>query len=454
MTKVNAEVKEMTYEEMQKEKRCLICSTVGNWKNVDKYKNKKTNMCMCNSCGFITHVSKSQSKEDLKAFYQKDYRQPPTAGNFHTSKRKCQYHQAFLSDLYTDWGKQDKKPVIFDSGAAFGMFLEWSKEFLKAKGTNASVSGSEWTQSFKRVAKNHYGIDLADEIDETKKYDLIASYKVAEHQIDADLELRKFVELLKPDGKIYISVPTWFNVLSNFGTSGFDLDYYFIDAHINVWTEKLFRTLLKKVGLKIVKENDVYYDCAFLCERDDSLMNETPVYEDPKEIEEKLERIQLAEKLYHQNNYAAAIETWPNFPMAWLGNYERNRKEMHKLDINGIWEKHLKLAMESCPTSADIVMHAADVHARYNQFEAAIELYDKALVMRPNAANILMQRAQSLAQMSEFAEDDKQKFAMLKEARRTLYHGAESGEQTKFDCLNWIYRIESMLPIPSEVSAQ
>ena len=105
--------------------RCIICNST-NWKNADKYTTRETDFSICQACGFCCHLSKIKSKAALKAFYKKDYRQPPSAANFLTSQRKMHYHQEFLGELYTKWGKGDKKPVIFDSGAAYGVFLKWS----------------------------------------------------------------------------------------------------------------------------------------------------------------------------------------------------------------------------------------------------------------------------------------------------------------------------------------
>lgn len=436
----------------EKKTRCIICDTVGEWENVDNLQAAKTNLSICQKCGFVTHIDNLKTKEELQDYYKKDYRPAPASANFHTGQRKLHFHQAFLSELFNKWGKEDRKPVIFESGTAYGLFLKWAKDYLKVKGTEAEVSGSEWTESFKRVCFHHHGIKLQDEIDETKKYDLIGSYKVLEHQVDADKELRKFTELLKDDGLIYIGVPIWFHTLHNFGMGGFDLGYYYHKDHINVWSEKLFETLLKKCGLEVIKKNDIYYDHVYLCKRNDSLMDLPREFDDPKKKKEDMEVIQKAEKFKLDNKFREAIELWPNFPVAWVNNYELNRKKFDELGIKGIWENHLSAAIKACPQSAEIVAHAADVFARYDEHEKAIEFFDKALDMKPNNPSYLMGRAQELLKLSKKVDKPEDEIKLLAEARGTLYHSAGVSEQTKFNCLDWIYKVESEIPLPLDTN--
>lgn len=425
------------------ETRCINCDDVGKWKNVDHLKHTKTGLSICQGCGFVTHIGNLIPKEEMKAYYQKEYRPAPSSANFFTGQTKLHYHDAFLGKFLEAQCK-DKELEVFDSGAAFGMLLKWIQDYTKSKGKTAKVSGSEWTKSFKNVCNAQFGITLRDEIDESKKYDLICSYKVAEHQIDADKEIRKFVELLKPDGHVYIGVPTWFGVLSNFGMGGFDIEYYYHKDHINVWTRKTFEGILRKCGLEIINQNHIYYDSVYLCKRNDDLMKEGIHKEDPVLIEKTMERVKEASGFKEKNLFKEAIEVYPEFPHAWLGNFERNRKQFDTLGFEGIMKNHCALAIEACPENAEILTHVADVCFRYNEFEKSIQYLDKAYLCRPGSSNILLQRAKVLLAYSENTTDDK-KDELLKEARGTLYHASTLSDQTKFDCLTWIYKIESVL---------
>jgi len=156
-----------------------------------------------------------------------------------------------LLKLLKKWKDEGKPKEVFEEGSAFGMVLNE----IKTAVPNLNVSGSEWGQKFRRNAYHEYGIALGDKFDDSKKHDLIISYKVAEHMIDADKELRKYAENLTEEGLLYISVPAWFDKMTNFGVSGWSIEYYYHPDHINVWTKKLFETVLKKAGLEIVKQN-------------------------------------------------------------------------------------------------------------------------------------------------------------------------------------------------------
>ena len=195
--------------------RCIICDK-SEWENVDQFRQKKQGMSICKSCGFISYPAKWQEKEKVIEFYRKEYRNPPTDQNLYQGQRKIHYHQEFLAEpVLQKWHKEGKKdPVIFEVGAAYGLVLAWFKNMRDPSGVpffpSADLNGSELTKSFKRNAYHEFGLDLKDDFDDTKKYDLIMSYKVAEHMLDVDLEILRYKKSLKPDGKLYISVPTWF----------------------------------------------------------------------------------------------------------------------------------------------------------------------------------------------------------------------------------------------------
>src|SRR3990167_9119 len=151
-------------------------------------------MSLCKSCGFVSYPKKWQEKEKVLEFYRKQYRNAPTVENLYQGQRKLNYHQEFLTETLIDkWKKEEKKnPVIFEVGAAYGLVLAWFKNMRDSKGflfPDADLNGSELTLSFKRNAYHEFVFNLTDDFDDTKQYDLVISYKVAEHMLDADKEL-------------------------------------------------------------------------------------------------------------------------------------------------------------------------------------------------------------------------------------------------------------------------
>lgn len=434
--------------------RCPICDTVGKWTNVDKYRVKASGMHICENCGFVFYPEKYMTEEEAKAYYEKDYRKPPNIGNAYTGQRKVHMHAHFLNDTLKKWQDDGKKdPVVCDVGAAYGMFLNWVGTHFP----EADLNGTEFALAYRRNAYWEYGIELTKDFDKTKKYDLISSFKVAEHQLDADKRLREYVECLKDDGLIYISVPTWFDKMTNFGLDGFDLEYYYHPDHINVWTRKLFETLLKKVGLEIVKFDDWMYDETYLCKRNDSLMEETPVYESPEDVLKKLEAIKNSWDAFARRDYKKAIEYFPNHFNAHMAHYENSRRQPHEqnkqIPLEYIEKEHLEPMFKACPNSLGALRMATDVYMRYDEWDKAIKHINKALEVRPNNGSFLMALQHCLRQVSLREKDAKKKLDLLAESRDVSRYIREVDLQSKVEATNWIYQANSELPMPNEIGS-
>jgi len=433
--------------------RCLNCDTTeeDNWENVDAYRIKPSGMSVCKTCGYITYPERLENK-NLKEYYRKDYRKPPTHANLFTGMRKLNYHASFLDDLFNDWDKADDKgkdKEIFEIGAAYGIVLHW----IKRQFPECNVNGTEWTTSYKRNAFHEYGINLVDDFDDTKKYDLIMSYKVAEHQIDVDKDLRKYAECLKENGKLYISVPQWFGELNNFGIAGFDIEYYYHPDHINCWTREQFENLLSRAGLKIVKTNHTMYDSTYLCERDDSLMNTDVIKYDYKEVIKTLDNIKKASDCMDKSDFVGAIESYPNFPMAHVNRYELNRKKFHDMGFDKIQKEVIDFGLKCCPESAEIVGMAADIYMRYDKWNEALKMIDKALAMKPGLEKFMISAANILFKLAKLETDKEQQALRIEEARMILRQCKNTSQQAVPQCTDMIYQANANLPTPMELNA-
>lgn len=429
--------------------RCPICDTVGEWENVDQYREKPEGMHICKSCGFVFYPEKYMSEDEAKAYYKDDYRKPPQIGNLYTGQRKLHMHSHFLSDLLQKWKDSGKdKPVVCDIGAAYGLFLNWLRSYFP----NGEFYGTEYTESYRRNAFHEYQLNLTKDFDKTKKYDLICSYKVAEHQLDVDKRLREYVECLKEDGLIYISVPTWFRKMNNFGLNGFDIEYYYHPDHINVWTRKLFETLLKKVGLEIIKFDDWMYDETYLCKRNDALMDEKGGFEDYKDIISKLDRIKKAWDFYQKGEFEECIKHWPHYFNAWSGLYEKNRQKAHaegqeKEPFEFIEENYIKPCLKSCPNDLEANRFVIDLFMRYDKYKEAINLIGESLEKKPNNTVFLMALSHCYRQLSLIEKDKNNKIKLLVEARNVCKYIREIDLQATPEVTNWIYNDNAQLPI-------
>lgn len=428
---------------METKIKCIICDS-SDWQNMEEYKNAEDGLSMCTSCGFCTYPKIISKKDDLKEFYRNEYRPSPTVHNVFSGQRKLHFHDAFLSPtLFLKWGEK-KAPVVFDAGAAFGMFLD----YIKKRYPDADISGSELTLSYRRNAWHEYGIKLTEEFDTSKKYDLISSYKAAEHIPDVGNELDKYFECLKDDGYLYISVPTWFHSMVNFGADGFSIPYYYDKNHINLWTNRLFKTLLTKHGFEIIDENYVYYDATFLCVKNLDMKSKTPEYEEPTRIIALMDRIKRSSRAFDDRKYEEAIEIFPAYPEAHIGAYEHNRNAWHKKGIDEIEKGVIQRAIDSCPNQARVMFLGGDIYSRYDKFEKAVGLFKKGLEMRPGNPVSLKAIANCYRAMA--SKDPKGAPAYLKEAVETTKFLSKASFQDAHDATTMIFADQAKIPMPEE----
>lgn len=429
--------------------RCLVCNATDKWKNVDQFRLKPSGMCMCQGCGFVSYPSRYKSEADAKAYYKTEYRShAPNVLNLYTGQRKLHYHAHFLKELIDDWQKEGfDKPVICEVGAAMGMVLNW---FKKQCFPNSEIYGTEFDLYMRRNAWHEFKIHLTEDFDKSRKYDLIMSYKVLEHQVDADKRLREYVECLTDKGRMYISVPIWFESISNFGKGGFEIEYYYSTDHINAWSLTNFKAVLQKAGLEIVKQNDTYYDYTFLCKRNDELMNQPLVYDDPKVVLEKLEKIFLANKAGLDQDFEGATVHYPDFPYGHEGRYEKVRSKIHALGFEHIHENYLKHAIKCCPTSADLLVWVSDICMRYEQYQQAIKYLDLSLSMKPENPVALKHLGQCFREMAQRTSDPKEKLRLITEARSVVRYLRDISMSDQAESISWIYADNARLPTPHE----
>lgn len=423
-------------------KRCPVCEVCNAWKNVDHLRVKKVGMIMCESCGFVTYDSAFRTAEEVKEYYRKNYRPAPQAGNLFTGERKLQYHTQFLTPLFEEWKKAGiNSPVVGEIGSAMGMLLNWIKQTIP----NADIHGTELTESFRRVAYHEYGIKLAEEFDASKKYDLIISYHVLEHQPEPDLRLKEYAACLKDSGVFYLSVPVWFKEASN-GASGpgFDIDQYWHEDHLNSWSEQHLEHIIAKAGLKIILKNDVTYGQTYLLQKTDSAAPKVSF--DFKEYLEKAKRLFECWELIQEHKTALAIEAWRNCPCAWIHHYEYNRAAFHKTKDE--FNKFFESAIEACPNSADILTFSGDVYTRYERYEEAIKLFNRSLERKTNSPATLVSLSNCFRMLAKTEKDEQKKIELYKQSINICRFVMATSTEMLPQALSWCYQDQAEVPVP------
>lgn len=428
--------------------RCVICDS-SDWMNVDQYRVRAVGMSVCKCCGFVSYPSRWKSKEEIVAYYRKNYRKtPPGSNNLFTGERKLNYHASFLEPLFDSWKKQGIDPVIGEVGSAYGLVLAYFKSVFP----KADINGTELTQTMKRVAWHQFQINLKDDLDWSKKYDMIMTYKVAEHQLDIDHELQKYHGALNDSGRLYISVPIWFQSLTNFGLGGFDLQTYYDPDHVNVWSRKLFEALLKKTGFKILKRDHLMYDSTYLCEKTEPQKLDQSDFDTLAERVKDLEVIKVAHDLLHSQKYAEAAAMWKDFPQAHIAKIEFARK-LGTDDWEKYEKEYLVHSLECCPESVDLMIFVGSIYSRFNRWDQAIKLFEAAAKLKPGNCVALENLADTLVVMSEHDRKEGNidtAIHLLKQARNVWSHIAQKNKDRQFVAIDKIYALESMIPTPEE----
>jgi SAM-dependent methyltransferase len=409
---------------------------------------KPVGMNICKSCGMVSYPKKWQSEEDLKKHYRTSYRNPPNAGNFYTGQRKCHFHNVFLQDVFNDWKKRElKSPVAFEVGAAYGLALKWLKEVYPG----IEVNGSELTVSYRRCAWHEFGINLVEDFDQSKKYDFLMSYKVAEHQLDIDKRLYEMANCLKDDGYLYISVPTWFDSMCNFGLPGFDLEYYYSLDHVNVWTVEIFENILKRAGFEIIKKDSLTYDSSYLCKRNINNRSEPLFKHDSEEIKNRLDKIKNAFLCLSENKYEEAIAFWPDYPQSWSMLIEATRKQMFEKGWEHIKTEFIPKMLSNCNNTIHVLVAITDLAMRAKQWEEAIAFAERSLKISPENPTSLQQLMNIMREIALSASSEKEKIHYFEQARNIARHGRLVSTQHFKEFIDHTYLFNSQLPTPSEL---
>lgn len=356
---------------MIKNEFCSICESA-DWKSLDYLRNQKhwydrnvreesepVGFKICKECGFITYDYVELDR--LEEHYNRE-RPVMTAGNTVTCNRKNEYHKAFLKDVIDQLVSSKDGVNIFDSGCAQGSFLNMMKLEIEV-GDDDLLQGTEWSAAFRGYAKNEYGLDIATEIDDSIKYDLISYYHVLEHIQWPGKELQKIRKSLKDDGVLYLSVPVWTDILEEAsGSLTNDFENYYHLNHVNVFSQQSFRNILNANGFEIIKEDTEMYGYTVLCKKSD--VSEI-VKEDYKEKVKILETEKKAIELVHDDNKKPeeAIKIMPNFPDAYIF-MSLNKTNMKSFD-NQI--DILKKGLKACPDNLRIKMQIARVYFQWDQ---------------------------------------------------------------------------------------
>lgn len=142
---------------------------------------------------------------------------------------------------------------VLDIGSAWGEFL-----IHFGPGSKGIEVLPESVKFSRAIGLNIDEYNFEDEWrEERESFDVVWCSNVLEHVVAPHLLLRRFHEALKPDGLVFIRVPTipsnWFYLKLNRLLLGF-LGYE-AAQHINAFTRKTIEFTIERAGFKIIESN-------------------------------------------------------------------------------------------------------------------------------------------------------------------------------------------------------
>lgn len=152
------------------------------------------------------------------------------------------------------------KGNLLDVGSGTGAFVNEMKQ------QGWQVTGLEPDAGAKKVAKQLYGLELAD-ISQfyqlpLASFDAITLWHVLEHVHELNDYVQQLKSLLKPNGKIFIAVPNY--------TSTDAVIYkeywaaYDVPRHLYHFSPRSIQVLMAKHGLKIIDHKAMWYDSFYI----------------------------------------------------------------------------------------------------------------------------------------------------------------------------------------------
>ena len=237
-----------------KYKTCPICGSSAIY---DFHKDFRENhISRCKDCG-VQFMNPVYSDEYLAEYYAGYITPEYTKKTLDEQHEVCKQNFTAIGRFKPDQGE------MLDFGLGNGTYAQYAREL------GWQVSGYDVDCETTRGLAAKLGMDIHcgdfDKLDwGGKKFDLIYAHHVVEHLKDPLARLKRFHEILKPDGCLYIGVPNisaWGSkiklLLEKLGLKKNRIgNYYDSEHHIVYYSPASLRNLLQLAGFKVVYKSN------------------------------------------------------------------------------------------------------------------------------------------------------------------------------------------------------
>ena len=220
--------------------------------NRDGKTGEKLNTVSCSDCG-LGRIDPLPSEHELAEWYATQYRQTyksavqPALRHVLRAGRNAQLRWQWLRQNSADLDptRNTLTPRSLDIGSSSGEFVYLMHRLgFQAKGIEPHAGYATWARNVLGIDVNNLTLQQGLASEAAASLDLISMFHVLEHLPEPVSALRTIGEKLKPEGLLYIEVPSAMRLCSP--------HYMFFRAHTLYFTGQTLRNLLETAGFKIV----------------------------------------------------------------------------------------------------------------------------------------------------------------------------------------------------------
>jgi 2-polyprenyl-3-methyl-5-hydroxy-6-metoxy-1,4-benzoquinol methylase len=250
--------------------KCMLCGAEG-LTFVNNLRDDDIHFAVeCTVCGHV-QISPLPTVEEDNEFYQRN-----EMGRRLIPKSLLDDRQMMLK--YEIWGDvqkdivatkfPDKSLNILEIGSGYGWFVN------KMRSLGYDIDGIELSDEKRAMAKEYLNVELLSinllsnklPANIVEKYDVVCMFYVLEHIIDLHLFLKESLRVLKPNGKLVVIVPNFFDKMKELSSEYEKFQYF--RAHLSYFKPKTLTHLLSLSGLKNIQiegtqlysmENAIYW---------------------------------------------------------------------------------------------------------------------------------------------------------------------------------------------------
>lgn len=215
-------------------------------------KNEKYIILECKKCSGIFQRN-ILNKIYSEKFYEKYVPQNEALEKKNKNKRYLNKIFDYEISLLASYFQNEKKISVLEIGAGWGF---WS---LHAKNKNIDVTAIELSKTRIEYLKKKNIKVFSSTKNLKKKYNFIFSDQTLEHLSHPLEELKKFKNMLKKDGLIFIKVPPGIYIKKKLNSNYEICDDELIPLeHINVFNRNVNQIMAKKLNLRYLYPKNIY----------------------------------------------------------------------------------------------------------------------------------------------------------------------------------------------------